>query len=92
MIENGADVNTQGGVYGNALQAASSYGHEAIVRVLIENGADVNAPGGDYGDALHAALAHGHKAIVELLINNGANTNAPTTMHFRQHLMERMLM
>jgi ankyrin repeat protein len=41
--------------YGNALQAASLQGHEAIVKLLLEKGADVNAQGGHYGNALQAA-------------------------------------
>jgi len=32
-----ADVNAQGGEYGNALQAASCHGYEAIVKLLLEN-------------------------------------------------------
>lgn len=40
LLENGADVNAQGGVYGNAMQAASSRGHEAIIALLLENGAN----------------------------------------------------
>jgi ankyrin repeat protein len=54
--------------YGNALQAASSGGHEAIVKLLLEKGADVNAQGGDYGNALQAASSEGHEAIVKLLL------------------------
>jgi hypothetical protein len=46
LVENGADVNVQGGYYGNALQAASFKGHEAVAKLLIENGAKVNAQGG----------------------------------------------
>ncbi len=52
LLERGADVNAQGGVYGNALQAASHGGHGEIVRQLLERGADVNAQGGHYGNAL----------------------------------------
>ena len=59
LIENGADVNAQGGKYGNALQAASCEGHEAIVSMLLEKGVDVNAQGGKYGNALQAALFRG---------------------------------
>ena len=44
LIEKGADVNAQGGHYGNALQAASSRGHESIAQLLIEKGADVGVP------------------------------------------------
>ena len=57
------NVNAQGGRYGNALQAASSGGHEKIVQLLIEKGADVNAQGGRYGNALQAASYGGHEKI-----------------------------
>jgi ankyrin repeat protein len=42
--------------YGNALQAASSGGHEAIVKLLLEKGADVNAQGGYM--AMHCRQHH----------------------------------
>ncbi|EWY79188.1 hypothetical protein FOYG_17631 [Fusarium oxysporum NRRL 32931] len=38
----GADVNTQGGEYGNALQAVSSKGNRDVVQLLLDKGADVN--------------------------------------------------
>lgn len=41
LLDKGAEVNAQGGQYGNALQAASSRGHEKIVRMLLGNGADM---------------------------------------------------
>jgi ankyrin repeat protein len=68
----GADVNAQGGDYGNALQAASVGGHKEIVELLLLKGADVNAQEGYYGNALQAASAKGHKEIVELLIHPGS--------------------
>ena len=43
LADGGVDVNTQGGLYGNSLQAAS-YG--AIVKLLVDGGADANAQGG----------------------------------------------
>ncbi|KIJ94775.1 hypothetical protein K443DRAFT_640771, partial [Laccaria amethystina LaAM-08-1] len=78
LLEMRADVNAQGGVYGNALQAASYNGHEAIAKLLIEKGADVNAQGGYYGNALQAASSsyEGHEAIAKLLIEKGADVNA----------------
>ncbi|KAF2025942.1 ankyrin, partial [Setomelanomma holmii] len=36
LVEEGADVNAQGGHYGNALQAASVRGHEAVARLLVD--------------------------------------------------------
>ncbi|KXJ84981.1 Pfs, NACHT and ankyrin domain protein [Microdochium bolleyi] len=68
LLEKGADVNAQGGEYGNALQAASARGHEAIVRLLLAQEADVNAPDG-------AASDRGHDDIVKLLLANGADVN-----------------
>jgi hypothetical protein len=38
LLDKGADVNAQGGDYGNALQAASDRGHrghEAVVKMLV---------------------------------------------------------
>ncbi|KAH8659525.1 Pfs, NACHT and ankyrin domain protein, partial [Ilyonectria robusta] len=69
FISKGADVNVQGGEYGNALQAASHGGHEEI-------GADINAQGGWYGNALLAASDGGHEEIVKLLLEKGADINA----------------
>ncbi|KAG7149773.1 putative ankyrin repeat protein like [Verticillium longisporum] len=72
----GADVNAQGGEYGNALQAASSEGHTNIVQLLRAKGADVNARGGQYDNVLQAASSGGHVEIVQLLLAKGADANA----------------
>jgi hypothetical protein len=72
----GADVNAPGGYFGYALQAASSDGNKAVVRLLLDNGADVNAQGGNYGNALQAASSDGNEAVVRLLLENGADVNA----------------
>ena len=34
LLEKGADVNAQGGYFGNSLQAASYRGQEAMVKLL----------------------------------------------------------
>jgi hypothetical protein len=39
LLGKGADVNAQGGFYGNALQAASVTGHEKVVELLLGKGA-----------------------------------------------------
>ncbi|KAF2678030.1 ankyrin [Lentithecium fluviatile CBS 122367] len=45
LLDAGADVNAQGGFYGNALQAASEGGHEQVVKLLLDTGANVNVEG-----------------------------------------------
>ncbi|RAR13708.1 ankyrin repeat-containing protein [Stemphylium lycopersici] len=76
LLDADADVNAQGGYYGNALQAASWEGHEQIVKILLNEGAKVNAQGGEYGNALQAASLRGHEQIVKILLNEGAEVNA----------------
>jgi ankyrin repeat protein len=76
LVERGADVNAQGGRYGNALQAASVKGRTDIARLLIERGADVNTQGGRYGNALQAASKGGRAEVVQLLLDKGADVNA----------------
>lgn len=43
LIKNGANLNTQGGQYGNTLQATLLGGYISIAQALIENGANINA-------------------------------------------------
>ncbi|KAF2823360.1 hypothetical protein CC86DRAFT_396160 [Ophiobolus disseminans] len=76
LLEKGANVDAQGGGYGNALQAASEGGHEQIVKTLLDKGANVNAQGGHYGNALPAASLEGHEQIVKTLLDKGADVNA----------------
>jgi ankyrin repeat protein len=76
LLDKGADVNAQGGRYGNALQAASERGDEAVVKLLLDKGADVNAQSRRYGNALYTASYRGYEAIVKLLLGKGADVNA----------------
>lgn len=80
-----ADVNAQGGNYGNALQAASAKGHKAVVKLLIEAGADVNASGGQFGNALQAASAEGYEQIASILLD------AHAMMHMQGGLFSNAL-
>ncbi|KAF9071414.1 ankyrin repeat-containing domain protein [Rhodocollybia butyracea] len=75
LLEHKADVNVQGGEYGNALQAAISEGNKDIVQLLLEHKADVNAQGGFYGNVLQAAIIEGKKDIVQLLLEHKADVN-----------------
>ncbi|KAJ5726656.1 uncharacterized protein N7483_008013 [Penicillium malachiteum] len=76
LLDQGADVNAQGGSGGSALQIASFRGDENVVRQLLDRGADVNAQGGKYGTALHAAAYEGYESIVQILLDRGADINA----------------
>ncbi|KAK3173425.1 hypothetical protein OEA41_006754 [Lepraria neglecta] len=69
-------VNTQGGHFGNALQAALQGGHYRIVQTLLDEGADINAQGGFYGNALQAASYGGYDKVVQILLDKGADINA----------------
>jgi hypothetical protein len=48
LLEKRADVNAKGGFKGNALQTASSRGHNQIFKQLFDKGAGFNVQGGDY--------------------------------------------
>jgi ankyrin repeat protein len=85
LINMGAEVNAQGGVYGNALQAASYRGHEAIVKLLLEKGAELNAQGRHFGNALQAASSKGHETTVKILLDNGADIYAQYQAHRRDY-------
>ncbi|KAF7574509.1 vegetative incompatibility protein HET-E-1 [Pyrenophora tritici-repentis] len=76
LLDQGVDVNAQGGRYGNALQAASRKGRWQIVEMLLDKGADVNAQGGEYSNTLYAASRIGHWKIVRMLLNKDADVNA----------------
>ena len=76
LLDAGAEVNAQGGGYGNALQVASYIGYEQVIKLLLHRGADINAQGGLYGNALQAASIGGHEQVVKLLLEQGANVNA----------------
>ncbi|RYP76428.1 hypothetical protein DL769_003634 [Monosporascus sp. CRB-8-3] len=70
-----ADINAQGEIYGNALQAALAKGHFGLAKILIEKDADINAQGRIFGNALQAASSQGHDEIVRTLIDKGADVN-----------------
>ncbi|KAJ5778584.1 hypothetical protein N7520_001830 [Penicillium odoratum] len=84
LLGAGANVNAQGGRYGNALQAAVYRRKSEIVKILLDAGADVNAQGGEYGNALQAAgglygssllaaVYEGNAEQVQILLRAGAN-------------------
>ncbi|KAJ5494822.1 hypothetical protein N7463_010909 [Penicillium fimorum] len=81
LLKRGADIDAQGGHYGNALQAACAERHDNVAQMLLERGADINAQGGHYGNVLQAACAEGHDKIAQMLLERGADINAQGREH-----------
>ncbi|KAL8668405.1 MAG: hypothetical protein Q9168_006962 [Polycauliona sp. 1 TL-2023] len=75
LLQSGADVNIQGGVFGNPLQAACQFGSLEVVELLLQSGANFNIQGGRYGNPLQGACQSGSLEVVELLLQSGANVN-----------------
>jgi ankyrin repeat protein len=50
LLDTGADVNAQGGEYGNALHAASIGCHDKVMHMLLDAGADGDKSGNDSGN------------------------------------------
>ncbi|KAF4832768.1 putative ankyrin repeat protein R840 [Colletotrichum tropicale] len=71
LLEKTPDINEPGGLFGNALQAASLAGSARWVRLLLERGADPNSIG-YCGSAIRAASFGGHDEVVRLLLERGA--------------------
>ncbi|EXK76369.1 hypothetical protein FOQG_18887 [Fusarium oxysporum f. sp. raphani 54005] len=66
LTTEGADVNAQGGWYGNVLQAASYKGHLEIVQTLLDRGADINAQSGGYEEQISTRRAWGIAMLYRL--------------------------
>lgn len=76
LLDKKVNINAQGGIYGNALQAAIARDNNEIAELLLKQGADVNAQGGYYGNALQAAASKRNEDLVEILLKKGADVNA----------------
>ncbi|KAK1485066.1 hypothetical protein CTAM01_12692 [Colletotrichum tamarilloi] len=76
LLQEGADINLQGGHEGSPLHAACSQGHMKTVCVLLENKANIDLERNGE-TALGVACARGHYAVAELLLARGASIRAP---------------
>lgn len=83
LLAKGADVNAQG--YGNALQAASSHGHENIHRLLLEKGAGLRTLP---RYALQTASSSGNERVVKLLLKMGVDVNGHSGHYYGTALQE----
>lgn len=75
LLNNGADINGQGGDTRNVLQAAVIRGNKGIVEMLLKFGANFNGGGGEYESPLITAVTCRGKVMMKLLLDNGANIN-----------------
>ncbi|KAJ7653578.1 ankyrin repeat-containing domain protein [Mycena polygramma] len=81
LLENGADINARGGIYGTALQAAFCEKNVDIIQLLLANGADPNSPCQGafkdcFGSLLQAAACMGYTEIACPLLEAGALVGA----------------
>lgn len=81
ILDRGADINAQGGKYGNALQAAAYRGNEATVKMLLDRGADCTVQPllSDRLSLLHSAIRSTRTPILRQLLSNGANVHLAST-------------
>jgi len=75
LIENGADVNSNGYEEGTPLHQAIRNNQLSMVELLVENGADIDFRWNWYATPLYDAASLGHNDIVRLLLRHGANPN-----------------
>ncbi|KAG9517689.1 purine and uridine phosphorylase, partial [Aureobasidium melanogenum] len=74
LLESGADINSEGNIWDNALQAAAAHPLENMVNLLLQKGADVNTH--RRGNTLQIASASGRVRVVQSLLAHGADVNA----------------
>ena len=67
LLSRGADVNSQGGMYENALCYAAGGGHLVIVTLLLDAGAT------QLGKALYLAASRNRVPVAALLLDRGAD-------------------
>jgi ankyrin repeat protein len=76
LLDQGADINAEGGILGNALSLAA-YKHDIwTVELLLQRGADVTCQVEYWGTALQAAAVWGSPEIPQYLVDRGADVNA----------------
>jgi ankyrin repeat protein len=73
LLNQGSQVNTDCGNFGDPLQAAAFGGGLETVELLLNNGAFINTEHGEYGNALIAAAHMGHLEVAKKLIECGAD-------------------
>ncbi|KAJ5374306.1 hypothetical protein N7517_006312 [Penicillium concentricum] len=74
VTEEDFDVSEKSTIGHTPLYLAATFGHDAIIRILISHGADVCLEGGKHGDSVNAACANGHVSAANLLLSHQSNS------------------
>lgn len=77
------DIDSVGGLFGTALQAACSRGYNGAFDRLMRWGADVTVEGGRHHSAINAAAYGGQYYMVQALLDREARTDIPTIHNSR---------
>ena len=80
IVTHGEDINAKSGSFGAPLHAASVFGHDEVVHLLLQHNVDVNITSRPLRwTSLLYASEEGHAKIVQLLLKHGADVNAVST-------------
>ena len=74
LIDQGADINADGGQFGNALCTAIHIDHDKLVQILLDRGADINTQS-RYCSALEAASLGNNDKLVQMLLDKEVGIN-----------------
>ena len=75
LLDEGAEIDANGGKNGTALQIASIEGRPDVVRLLVQKGASQSITSKRYGSPLCAAAEKGHQGTARILLEAGADLN-----------------
>jgi len=76
IITHAEDINAKSGSLGTPLHAASRFGHDEVVYLLLQHNVDVNitSRSAKWAPLLYAS-SNGHAKVVQLLLGHGADVN-----------------
>ncbi len=78
LIEQGAELNLQGGDGGSPLNWAAHHDHVEIIKLMISKGAKLNIPNQWGMTELHTAVWRGNARVAAYLLDKGADPNIKT--------------